>query len=144
MSRSSSMSSKLECLVNGKHREMHVNLCSIDGFTSKILVHLLWVDSLVIDLRSVIDVKTMSFSCNCFEKGWTATRVIMRSCMTVIVYRRWKSHLPGGPSTINISPLFTTPSMFWRMSIFRDPFPEPRSFLAKPKAWRPAFPFNYQ
>lgn len=84
MTRRSCLSSKLECLANSQHRKMHVNLRSIDGFASKVLVHLLWFDSLIVDFRFVVEVETMGFSSNGLEKSWTATIKYFSPCITTV------------------------------------------------------------
>lgn len=46
------LSSKVKSLSNGHHGEMHIDFGSVDGFTAVVLVHELWADTLVVDVRA--------------------------------------------------------------------------------------------
>lgn len=56
-----------------KLTEMDVNLSSVNRLASKILVHLLGVDSLVVDVGLFVNIKAICFACNSLKERRTTT-----------------------------------------------------------------------
>src|SRR5947209_4136992 len=67
------LSGKVERLANRHSRKMHIHLGSVDGFAAKVLVHQLWADTLVIDVRVLVNVEAVRLSSDGLQES-RATR----------------------------------------------------------------------
>jgi len=69
----SGLSSKFKGLSDCQHGEMYVHLCCVDSFTAEVLVHLLWCDTLVVDLGFLVNKEAVCLAGDCLEEGGAST-----------------------------------------------------------------------
>jgi hypothetical protein len=60
---------KGEGIANGQHREMDIDFGSVNGFTTVVRVHLLCGQTLVIEVRTIVDVNTVELTSDGLERS---------------------------------------------------------------------------